>query len=401
MRSKLLAVPYKGVVLLWLLLAFLFSGTLTVSAAEIPFSRMSVTFGGRGIAPGQPSCPEIIQTYSSDDAVEFDGTKYVKLNKPEDPVVDGYIFDYWAPTASDSTIMNGLFHRDPDTGTFTNLKKTVAVTDWDNIYAFAGRYGTKFAAYFIKETCNITIKDVYYDTDGKTIIETVDRSIESVNGGESFTCSALEPSKDYTYTKYMGYYGKSGKTTTYTNDKVVADFTVRFYYTKVENPSPSIGGRIEIPVEIDKADGTTKTDFVVDNTILGGDLIVSIPAEMILSYDADNEVMVEADYVSASGRCSSTSNLEVKTLTSITYANDADNSIEVPGTIEFGVTSDAYQITEWSAAELLTGIKNIDDRVKKNITASVLKADIDFVGTYSTTILYNISVLDSAVSETP
>lgn len=176
-----------------------------------------------------------------------------------------------------------------------------------------------------------------------------------------------------------------------------ANMSYTFVYVK--NESSSTGGRIDIPVETE-ADGTTKTDFTVDNLILGGDLVVSIPAEMILAYDSDKEIMTKEDYVSATGRCASTSKLEIKTLTSITYTNEKDNNIKVPGTIAFGTASEDYQITEWSALELLTGVKIPADVVKKNIAASVLKSDIDFVGTYSTTILYNISVLGTTENDT-
>lgn len=96
-------------------------------------------------------------------------------------------------------------------------------------------------------------------------------------------------------------------------------------------------GYKDIPIESDTADGETLTKFEVDNTILGGDLIVSIPAEMTLEYDATSETMTKADYVSASGRCGANQKLEIRTATSITYKDDKKAEITVPGTVAFGV----------------------------------------------------------------
>ena len=139
------------------------------------------------------------------------------------------------------------------------------------------------------------------------------------------------------------------------------------------------------------ATGSTPTSFEVDTSILGGDLVVSIPAEMTLTYDSEKEKFVDEDFVSASGRILASKKLVVKTPTNVTYKNTDDNAITVDGTIAFGVVVDADGVENWSAAELLTGLTT---PVEKGITATVEKADISYIGEYSTAITYNISVVN-------
>lgn len=330
--------------------------------------------------------------FTFDDAVNFDGMYYIPLKDNfEIPEIAGYTFSQFN-THTDAGL-ECIYKKDGDT--FTKLGCNDYVTSIDDLYMLCY---TKFGnlnggnqyttLYYVKNDCTLTIKDAYYDTDSTTLIETTERTPETVTGGQSYKIVPLD-SEGFTYSGYrVGDSSYVFKGSSYTP---IGDKTLTCVYVKKED-KPS--GRIEIPVEIE-ADGETKTDFVVDRTILGGDLIVSIPAEMILEYDSGSETLAKEDYVSATGRCISTSKLEVKTLTSITYANEADNSIKVPGTIAFGTTSDTYQVTEWSAAELLAGVKNTADIAKKDIKASVLKSDIDFVGSYATSILYNISVLET------
>lgn len=147
----------------------------------------------------------------------------------------------------------------------------------------------------------------------------------------------------------------------------------------------------DVPVSGGTATGSTPTSFTVDNTVLGGDLVVSVPADMTLTYDSSSSTFKSADVVSAKGRILASKKLEVKTPTAITYKNDDDNSITVPGTITFGSVSGSDQLTEWSAAQLLTSLTTLDSR---NITASVNKNDISYIGTYKATINYNIDVVN-------
>lgn len=152
-------------------------------------------------------------------------------------------------------------------------------------------------------------------------------------------------------------------------------------------------------------DAQTKTSFSVEdpddldednggNGVLGGKLVVSIPAEMILTTtEGSNSVLTKADTVSARGRMHANEKLSVLTATDIDYVNADDNSVTVPGVVAFGAESGDNQLTEWSAAELVKGVKEGEEGiVTKDISSTVQKADIDYIGTYATNILYNISV---------
>lgn len=147
----------------------------------------------------------------------------------------------------------------------------------------------------------------------------------------------------------------------------------------------------EVDVSGGTASGTTPTSFEVDTSVLGGDLVVSIPAEMVLTYNTDDEQFKNEDVVSAKGRIRANKKLQVKTPTSIEYSNGDDNSIKVAGTVAFGITSDNLQVTEWSASELLDSLTVLSS---KDITATVEKDDISYIGTYSTNITYDINVVD-------
>lgn len=141
----------------------------------------------------------------------------------------------------------------------------------------------------------------------------------------------------------------------------------------------------------DTATGNTPTSFEVDTNILGGDLVVSIPADLTLTYDSASGTFKDTDVVTANGRILASKKLEVKTPTTVTYKNEDDNSITVDGTIAFGTTSGDYGVEEWSASELLTSITS---PVEKDITATVNKTNISYIGTYKATVTYNISVVD-------
>lgn len=141
------------------------------------------------------------------------------------------------------------------------------------------------------------------------------------------------------------------------------------------------------------ASGSTPTSFEVDTSILGGDLVVSIPAEMVLTYDSANEKFTNTDVVTAKGRITASKRLEVQVPSEIEYENADDTTIKVSGSVDFGSTSmNNMEKGYWSAAELLTGLTATP--VERDIVVDVNKADISYIGTYSTNITYSISVVD-------
>lgn len=148
----------------------------------------------------------------------------------------------------------------------------------------------------------------------------------------------------------------------------------------------------DVSVSGDTATGSTPTSFEVDTSILGGDLVVSIPAEMILNYDSASGKFTNTDVVTAKGRITASKRLKVQVPSEIEYENADDATIKVNGSVDFGTTSmNNMEIGYWTAAELLSGLTT---PVEKDIVVDVNKADISYIGTYSTNITYNISVVD-------
>lgn len=135
---------------------------------------------------------------------------------------------------------------------------------------------------------------------------------------------------------------------------------------------------------------STITSFTADNGMLGGELIVQVPDEMILSLNEDNSKFTNTDEVSAWGITSPNKVLTVSTDKNIKYKNGYDESIEVNADITFGNEGSA----EWTASELREGYVSGDYK-SYSVISDVNKDDIDFIGTYKSTIYWNISLKDA------
>ena len=170
-------------------------------------------------------------------------------------------------------------------------------------------------------------------------------------------------------------------------------------------------GQKAIQVEGTTGTGTSDTMFDVDNDILdegkpddvlGGDLIVSVPAELRLAYTSGGSTLTKSDKVYAVGRTKVSQVLDVKTPTNIEYtADDATDEIiandpaaKVPGVVAFGVAEGDNQKENWTAKELLVGVgkPSVDQGTGKNISSTVQKSDISYIGSYTSVIDYNITL---------
>lgn len=142
----------------------------------------------------------------------------------------------------------------------------------------------------------------------------------------------------------------------------------------------------DIDVSGDSASGQTATSFTVTTDMLGGDLVVTIPDNMTLTYDSINKKFENADKVTAKGNINPSKKLSIKAPTSVTYLHEDDNSVDAVGTVTFGTSG-----TEtWSAAELKTSLTTADSR---DIKSTVPMSEVEYIGTYSTNITYNIAVV--------
>lgn len=168
-------------------------------------------------------------------------------------------------------------------------------------------------------------------------------------------------------------------------------------------------GQKAIQVEGTTGTGTSDTMFDVDNDILdegkdpdvlGGDLIVSVPAELRLAYTSGGSTLTKEDKVYAVGRVKVSQNLDVKTPTNINYvADDAVTDEQkaeatVPGVVAFGTTDGDNQKENWTAQELLKGVgkTSVTEGTDKAISSTVQKSDIKYIGSYTSVIDYNINL---------
>lgn len=146
----------------------------------------------------------------------------------------------------------------------------------------------------------------------------------------------------------------------------------------------------DISVTGDTATGSTPTEFSVDEEALGGGLVVTIPASLDLTADVDSGDYVANDVVSAYGNIDACKAVTVSTGEEITYTNSSDASITVDGAVTFG--TDGSEL--WTAQQTKDSITNLDSRT---IGVTVEKEDVEYIGTYESTVYFDIS-LDYIVS---
>lgn len=143
----------------------------------------------------------------------------------------------------------------------------------------------------------------------------------------------------------------------------------------------------QINVTGDTATGNTPTQFEVTEDMLGGGLVVSVPDELVLQYSKDNQNFSASDNVNAKGNINPSKKLNITTPATVTYLHNDDATVDAVGNIDFGTEN-----TEtWSANELRVAK---DKGVDKAIKSTVPMSEVEYVGTYSGTINYNINVVD-------
>lgn len=139
---------------------------------------------------------------------------------------------------------------------------------------------------------------------------------------------------------------------------------------------------------------STKTSFTADNDMIGGELIVQVPDEMVLNLNEDSSKFTNTDKVSAWGITSPKKVLTVSTDSSIKYKNGYDESIEVNADVIFGDEGSA----KWTASELREGYTSGNHK-SYDVTSDVNKDDVDYIGTYKSTIYWNISLKEEDSSD--
>lgn len=128
-----------------------------------------------------------------------------------------------------------------------------------------------------------------------------------------------------------------------------------------------------------------QTNFTVTEDMLGG-VIVSIPAELILTPNSGKTQLTTTQGVTAYGNLGLSKHLEISVPSSVTYKNDADNSITVPGALTFGTSG----TEEWTPAQLLA---NKTNPTYRDLTATVNMSDIDYSGVYRAIVTFNVDIV--------
>lgn len=136
----------------------------------------------------------------------------------------------------------------------------------------------------------------------------------------------------------------------------------------------------DIPVT-DSTTGYTPTSFVATNDMLQNNVVVSIPAEMILTYNASTKKLTDTDSVSVRGDIKSGKHLEVSVPANVSYYSSKAN---VNGTLTFG----SGGTEKWTPSQVSSSNNS------RQITSTVNASDLDYAGTYSTTITFNISIVN-------
>lgn len=138
--------------------------------------------------------------------------------------------------------------------------------------------------------------------------------------------------------------------------------------------------------------GSSPSSFTVTADMLtGGDLVVTIPDSLDLVYDDASSQFTKTSKVNVKGNINPAKKVVISTPTNITYRHEDDTTVTADGTVTFGSTSVNNQKAEWSATELKDGG---EAGVDKDISSSVAKSEVEYIGTYKATVNFNVSLED-------
>lgn len=141
--------------------------------------------------------------------------------------------------------------------------------------------------------------------------------------------------------------------------------------------------------------GTSETpaSFEATADMLGGDLVITIPDSVSLSKSGDN--LVGSGTVTAQGVTTPTNVLSVSTDPTIVYTNQSETSIKANADVTFGTDGTA----QWTASELKANV-DATDKKSYTVTAAVPMSEIEYIGEYTSNIVFNISLAKSDAATT-
>ena len=165
----------------------------------------------------------------------------------------------------------------------------------------------------------------------------------------------------------------------------------------------------DVTVDADSKTGTCESTFEVTEDMLGGGLVVSIPADMNLTFDEGTSTFAKEDYITVSGSIAATKQVDISLLKDYEWTLQESiglaTELKASGTMTlgdeeaYGKTSTAWgseekQVTSvtYTATEVRLSNDTPDQRPVK---ASVALADVPTIGNYTTEAYFLIEVVDA------
>lgn len=141
----------------------------------------------------------------------------------------------------------------------------------------------------------------------------------------------------------------------------------------------------DIQMETKTATGSAISSFDVDAGVIGEGIVVSIPSQLDLVYDAESKQYICEETVSAKGIIDEGESLSVTVDTEIIYTHTSKEDVSVIGTVDFGTDG-----TEtWTADEMAESMDRLDSR---DIVITVNAEDLEYVGSYTTEMFFDINI---------
>ena len=169
--------------------------------------------------------------------------------------------------------------------------------------------------------------------------------------------------------------------------------------------SISVFAATDVSVDADSKTGTCDSTFTATAENLGGGLVVSIPADLDLTWDAGSSSFIKSDYVTVKGNVAATKKVDISIPTYVDWAlqGGASTSHPASGTVQFTTKVPAqktisdvtdYMTTETYTAEQVRTSNTTPDQ--RTLKASVSADTIPVIGEYKATVTFYIEILDAA-----
>lgn len=158
----------------------------------------------------------------------------------------------------------------------------------------------------------------------------------------------------------------------------------------------------EVPVGGDTASGTVDSQFIATADMLGGGLVVSIPADLNLTYDAGSASLKKEDFVTVKGSISATKRVDISVAKDNTWSTQAGlSTLNASGTVTFAGVGETNkdlgdgEVSTTTVSYSASEVRASNNQDKKTVNAVVATSDIPAEGTYNATVKFHIQLADA------